>query len=70
MKVLHQDKVENGLYPLKSLEKKVLGVSKLSRTRWHSHLGHPSLQIVQRVLSHNNPHVSGESGPPVSDDSC
>jgi hypothetical protein len=36
-------------------------VTKPSCTQWHSCLGHPSLQIVQRVLIRNNLPVSSES---------
>jgi hypothetical protein len=58
---MHHGKVEKGLYPLKSLEKQVCFVTKPSQARWHSHLGHPSLQIVRHVLGHNNLPVSNES---------
>jgi hypothetical protein len=51
MRILHHGKVEGGLYPLKSSERQVLAVTKPSQVRWHSHLGHPSLQVVRCVLS-------------------
>ena len=41
----------DGLYPLSS--KQAFGINKPSTTRWHSRLGHPSYEIVQRVLSQN-----------------
>jgi hypothetical protein len=41
------------LYPLKSLEKQVLDITTPSQSRWHCQLGHPSMQIVQQVLSQN-----------------
>jgi hypothetical protein len=57
--VLHHDRVEKGMYPLKSLERSDLA-AKPSQARWHSRLGHPALQIVQRVLSQNKLPVSSE----------
>jgi hypothetical protein len=59
-RVLHHDKVERGLYLLKSLNKQALAVTKPSHARWHNHLGHPSLQIIHRVLGQNNLPVSNE----------
>jgi hypothetical protein len=45
----------NGLYllPLKSL-KLAFGVFKPSLERWHSRLGHPSIPIIERVISSFN----------------
>ena len=48
----------NGLYPLPTsslaTSKQVLGAIKPTMSRWHSRLGHPSLAIVQKVVSSNN----------------
>ena len=48
----------NGLYLLPissfSTSKQVLGAIKPTISRWHSRLGHPSLAIVQKVVSNNN----------------
>jgi histone deacetylase 1/2 len=41
--------------------KQVLSALKVSSARWHARLGHPSSQIVQHVLSHNElPSVSNK----------
>jgi hypothetical protein len=49
---------KGGLYPIPCAPlhevKQVLGVSKLTTSRWHSHLGHPSSSIVRCVLRKNN----------------
>jgi hypothetical protein len=66
-RVLHDDMVERGLYPLKSLGKEVLAVTKPSHARWHSRLGHPALQIVQCMLGQNKLPVSNESWSKVCD---
>jgi hypothetical protein len=49
-----------GLYPLPSTtSKQVFGVNKVSLDRWHSRLGHPSFNIVEKVLrNHKLPFVS------------
>jgi hypothetical protein len=44
---------KGGLYPLPS-QKQLLSAIKLSLDRWHSRLGHPSHDIVHRVLRENN----------------
>ena len=67
--MLHNDRVEKGMYPLKSLERSDLA-AKPSQARWHSRLGHPSLQIVRRVLGHNNLPVSNESFDTEVCDAC
>jgi hypothetical protein len=47
-----------GMYPIPCASlpgvKQVLGVSKLTTSRWHSRLGHPSSSIGRCVLSKNN----------------
>jgi hypothetical protein len=42
----------DGLYPIPAshLDKFAFRVNKPSLTRWHERLGHPALQIVERVL--------------------
>jgi len=53
-KVLLRGWCEGGLYPLKSFSnKQAHGVTKLSSSRWHSRLGHPSTTIVHQVLNKN-----------------
>ena len=53
-KVLLRGWCEGGLYPLKSFSnKQAQGVTKLSSSRWHSRLGHPSMTIVHQVLNKN-----------------
>jgi hypothetical protein len=54
-------RLKEGLYPLKSLEKHVFSTTKPSQSRWHSRLGHPSLQIMHQVLSQNKLPVPSES---------
>jgi hypothetical protein len=70
-KILHHDKVERSLYPLKfSTRKKVLSSAKVSYERWHSLLGHRSPSILQRVLSNNNLPVVGKSSSDLVCDAC
>jgi hypothetical protein len=70
-KVLHHDRVEGGLYPLKFLaDKQVLGLVKVSFDRWHFQLGHPYPSIVQRVLRDNNLLVDGKSNSESVCDAC
>jgi hypothetical protein len=57
-RTLHHSKVEGGLYSLKSIKKQVCVATKTSHARWHNQLGHPSLQIMDRVLSQNKLPVS------------
>jgi histone deacetylase 1/2 len=48
----------NGLYPVKSINKSALGVTKPSTSLWHHRLGHPASPVVQRVLNlHKLPFV-------------
>jgi hypothetical protein len=60
-RVLHHDKVERWLYPLKSSKKQVYSITKPSRARWHNRLDHSSLQVVYRMISQNKLLVSSES---------
>jgi histone deacetylase 1/2 len=57
-KVVHRGKCRGGLYPLiphdKAQNKEALSATKISSSRWHSCLGHPSFSIVERVLKNNN----------------
>ncbi|BAB90546.1 putative rice retrotransposon retrofit gag/pol polyprotein [Oryza sativa Japonica Group] len=64
--VLLEGKCRHGLYPIpksfgRSTNKQALGAAKLSLSRWHSRLGHPSLPIVKQVISRNNLPCSVES---------
>jgi histone deacetylase 1/2 len=75
-KILHQGRCEGGLYPLESSssrgnsDKQVFGVNKLSTSRWHSRLGHPSFSIVNRVLRDNNLPCHNEKDIELVCDSC
>jgi hypothetical protein len=48
----------------------VCSITKPSQARWHSRLDHPSLQIIRRVLGHNNLPVSNESFDTEVCDAC
>jgi hypothetical protein len=63
-------RLKEGLYPLKSLEKHVFLATKPSQSRWHSRLGHPSLQIMHQVLSQNKLPVPSESSNQMVCDAC
>jgi hypothetical protein len=52
-KVLLRGPCKGGLYPLPS-HKQLLSAIRLSLDRWHSRLGHPSRDIVRRVIRENN----------------
>jgi transposase InsO family protein len=59
---------KNGLYPVKSFNKSVLGVTKPSTSLWHHRLGHPASSVVQRVLNlHKLPFVKGSNNEGVCD---
>jgi hypothetical protein len=54
-KMVHHNRVERGLYPLKASTGKFgLSSVKVSFARWHHRLGHPSPSIVQHVLKNND----------------
>jgi histone deacetylase 1/2 len=57
-KILHHGRCKGGLYPLiqkEGLESKygAFGVHIPSTSLWHSRLGHPSIPIVQKIISQN-----------------
>jgi hypothetical protein len=70
-KVVHHDKVERGLYPLKTFAGK-LGLSsvKVSFQRWHHRFGHPSPSIVHEVLKNNDLSFDGRSNSELVCDAC
>lgn len=57
-KVLVRGPCRGGLYPLTSFapptQKHTLAAIKPTSERWHCRLGHPSRDIVARVIRHNN----------------
>ena len=73
---LLRGKCECGLYPLptdklsSASHKQAYGVVKPSLSRWHSRLGHPSLPIVDRVISKNNLPVTWDSSQESVCDAC
>ena len=73
-RVLLKGRCVGGLYPLVSSSslrnKQVFSATKLSATRWHDRLGHPSFKIVQQILSHNKIPCSNESSVESICDSC
>jgi hypothetical protein len=59
---------KDGLYPVKQINKSVLGVTKPSALLWHHWLGHPASSIVQRVLNlHKLPFVKESNKDGVCD---
>jgi hypothetical protein len=66
-KTLLQGKSKGGLYPLPRnapttySSKQAFNTTKISPTRWHARLGHPSISIVRFVLSKNNLPFSNDS---------
>jgi transposase InsO family protein len=50
-KILLSGPCENGLYPVKPSNKRVLAAGKPSSSLWHQRLGHPASPVVQRVLN-------------------
>lgn len=75
-RILHQGRCEGGLYPLAvsreaaSQNKQALGVNKPSTGQWHSHLGHPSFQVVKQVLKNNSLPFVSDSRDELVCDSC
>jgi hypothetical protein len=70
-KPLLRGRCRNGLYPLpvKSL-KLAFGVSKPSFERWHSRLDHPSVPIVEKVISNFNLPCSSDPNKSAVCDAC
>lgn len=71
-RLLHHGRCKGRLYPLKPstdpVVKHAFGVHKISSSRWHSRLGHPSPAIMYQVLSHNNlPFVSDSNKDTICD---
>jgi hypothetical protein len=63
MKVLLCGRCRSGLYPLQHTSDpqiQALSVTKPSTSRWHNRLGHPSLEVVRRVISEHNLSCSSE----------
>jgi histone deacetylase 1/2 len=61
---------KNGLYPVKSSNKRVLGVTKPSASLWHHRLGHPASSVVQHVLNHHKLPFVKESNKAGVCDAC
>jgi hypothetical protein len=61
-----------GLYPLPPTPayKQVFGVNKVPLDRWHSRLGHPSIPIVQKIVSSHELPCSFDSNKDVVCDAC
>jgi hypothetical protein len=61
---LHRGSCQDGLYPLEpslsqgSANKQAFGAELPSTYKWHSRLGHPSLPIMERIISSNRLSVS------------
>jgi hypothetical protein len=72
-KPLLQGMCERGLYPPRafpSKNKSAFALDKVSSTRWHSRLGHPSSAVVRQVLSKNNLSFGNEFNKNVVCDVC
>jgi hypothetical protein len=75
-KILLQGQSRGGLYPLPcntptSVHSgQVLSTIKISASRWHARLGHPSSSIVKLVLSKNNLPVIDANSPESVYDAC
>lgn len=69
--VLLRGSCRDGLYPFPSsastTSKHVMHAAKPSSTQWHSRLGHPSLQIVKRVVTNNALPCSSEVSESICD---
>jgi len=59
-KPLLEGRCENGLYPVRSPNKEVLGVIKPTVSLWHHRLGHPAAAVVQQVVHHHQLPVAKE----------
>jgi hypothetical protein len=62
--IILRGRCHNGLYPIPAAPKSIkfsFAVNKPSLTRWHDRLGHPSFQVVQRVLREFNLPIHLES---------
>jgi hypothetical protein len=75
-KTLLESRSKGGLYPLpcstptSASSKQVFSIIKVSTSRWHACLGHPSLAIVRFVLSKNSLPFSSSLLPEYVCDTC
>ena len=70
-KTILKGRCHQGLYPIPATSiKQVHGVSRVSVSRWHSRLGHPSSSIVKQVISSHNLPVLDESSSESVCDAC
>jgi hypothetical protein len=72
-KTLLHGRCKGDLYPLQHPSdpgKQVLSAVKPSSSRWHSRLGHPSFEIVRRVISEHNISCSSEVNKEAVCDAC
>jgi hypothetical protein len=74
-KVLLQGPCSGGLYPIMShltpsIQKYASAVLKLSSHHWHNRLGHPSFEIVRRVIKDNNSSCSSLENSGSMRDAC
>jgi histone deacetylase 1/2 len=72
-KTLLRGRCRGGLYPLQHTSdsrKQVLSAVKPSSSRWHSRLGHPSFEIVRRVISKHNLPCCSEINKATVCDAC
>lgn len=71
---LLRGRCRGGLYPLPPNthggKKQVLGAIKPSIERWHRRLGHPSFEIVRRMVSQNNLPFSSRDNNEIVCDAC
>lgn len=70
-KTLLQGRCERGLYPLPAASNKsAYGIDKLSSTRWHSRLGHPSEVVIRQALGRSNVPFVNEFNKDTICDAC
>jgi len=69
-RILLEGRCENGLYPVRSPNKEVLGVIKPTTSLWHHRLGHPASAIVQQVIQRHQLPVTKDSNKASVCDAC
>ena len=70
-KTILKGRCRQGLYPIPAIRiKQAHGATKVSISKWHNHLGHPSSSVMKHIISSNSFHVLDESPNESVCDAC
>jgi hypothetical protein len=69
-KVLLKGQCMDDLYPIPASWRQAFGTFKPTLHQWHSHLGHPSLHVIEQLVKNNSLLYSNESSTKSVCDAC